>query len=1294
MLLVAVLLTGLFPIPQGNGGGTDAGVLTAQAADQYPYKFIDGQGNGYEVSLSGAEYVLNSTDEVFTLQRKDGPIASGTSIELEAECVSPDSKVIQATIEPSGYSFRVKQKGPGCATIRGAVKEEGGAIYTFAFWVIVPVRIENTKDLWIQDTTNQGYFDYQSDDDKGKKSYYFKYPGMSYQIKLIGIDPATDGSIDYTNTVLDWSVEPADDGSRNVVTVDNNGVLTSLGAGLTKLIVSAEGNNEGKKTTSDMKVIVPVLFSPSQPAISTDPAVKYKDFTSNMTSIQTGMDGKAIMYTTVNNPLEEIEWDIRDEKGTKVDSWFEISCDSMGETNLGASRVTIVGAKAGTYTITGYMKGLDKQQTHFHARAKITIPVDYSDKDIWMNVGDKYDLYSNTNIADPNEFLFTSNDAMNDVVSVNGKGVITATGQGEAIVYAFPKSFENVNNASSAAQVLIANVHVVDTLALSVGKATIPIGGKLDLLVTTTNHSTPITWSVEDSKIATVESDGNVNAVVTGVKSGKTTITASQKINGVEKSVSCIVTVVDGITKITINPSSLELNVGDPGSLQAKVTPSQTTEVELKWVSSDPSVVKVENPNNYTISCSVTGVAPGTAVVMAINTAGGKNVVVGSCLVTVLRAPEKISMSETEVTGQMSDGGYQLFATITPTTATNKNVKWTSSNTKIATVDENGHVTYVKPGKVTIIATSEAKPELMAMCEFTITEPVKSISLDTKSISLLVGENYRLTYVVLPETAYDRSVTFTTMDSSVATVTSNGLITAKKAGTTYITVTTTDGKLSQVCTVTVKQAATSLKLDATALVLDAGETYTLEATFTPKTTTESKLRWASNDTSVAKVDTKGMVTAVGEGTCIISVTSTNNLTVFCYVTVNQPVTGIVMDRAEVKVDKGKFVTLEATIKPDNATNQEVTWKSSNEKVATVSKDGTVKGEGGGSAIITCTTEEGGFFAVSMVTVIEKVTSMTLNKSTYKLGLGKKFTLKAKVKNSAASDQTVTWVSSNPKIVSVNKKGVITGNKLGYATVTAYTNDGSEVEASCEVRVVRQVTGISLNKNLLNMVVGDSSTLKASIRPSNATYQKAKFSSDNTEVALVDANGKVTAVGAGTCKITAAAKDSSGLKTVCVVYVRDPVPATGLALNPNEVTLGIGGTETVNAAIKPTDSTDDITWSSNNKAVATVGKSSGIIKGVAPGTAVVTANTTSGKNATVKVTVVGLNYSSLTLEQYDSYMLRVMGVTTGIIWDVDNPDICTVVGGRVTAKKAGTTTVVARVSGAELRCRITVTEIGR
>lgn len=1311
LLLCVVMLIGM--LPAGNGGTEQSvGTITTEAATEtHPYYFFDGTdaSQNVDIGVTGGEYKLKTQQVVMTLQSIKGGIPStGSSITLTDKSMDPNNKVVyvqkvKENGEDSTSKFMLIRKGPGYETVEGTVRilEDDGVWYdyTFSFWVRVDLNIDRTSPQWSQGDS-LGYFKMYNYLESVAFPFKMMYPGLRHQIRLSDFpemkDPADDViKYDYRDADLTWSTQVGKDTENyRVVTVDKDGygVLTAKGAGLAEMSVTANNEESSKVITKTLNVVVPLLMSTTRPAIgdeTTKPETIYKDF-NRIKKYTTEPDGEVVLYTTAYDPLQDMTWEITDMATNKdASKWFDLSYESMEETRLGASRITIKGAKAGTYRIRGYMKSMDPNLQDSYADLEVTIPVNYKTEPVWMNVGDKYNLFNNTNIPDASLFAYVSADTR--VAEVNSKGVITAKRKGSTTIYAYDKekysSWEEAENDDEKVIKLV--VHVVDTLSLNTGEATIPVGGTLNLFAQTTDVGREIVWTVEDDKIVSIEADGGVDALITGLKQGETKVWASQTINGVEKSVSCLITVVPEISKVEVTPPTLEIDVKEYAVLKATVTPAVSTGTKLHWVSSDSSVVALENPENRSTTCSIVGVSPGTAVVMAINK---NNIVVGSSLITVLEAPTSVVLSEHEVEVPVTDKQYQLQAKVLPTNATNKKINWKSSNPKIATVDENGLVKFVKHGTVTIIAASDAKPELTDMCELTITEGVSGLVIDDTTLTLNVGDRHRLTYEVLPETAYDRSVTFTSMDTKVAVVDSTGLITAKKAGTTYVTVTTTDGGYSKVCTVTVKQSATTIKLDAAGLVLDAGESYTLDVSFNPKTTTETTLRWSSNNTSVAKVDSKGRVTGVGAGDCVITVVTSNNLVAFCYVTVNQAVTGIKLDSEEVQVAKGKFVELKANVLPKNATDKNVTWKSSNEKIAQVSDSGTVKGISGGSAIITCTTDEGGFAAVCMVTVIEKVAGIKLNKTTYKLGLGKKFTLTAKVTNSAASDPTVTWVSSDPKICAVNKNGVISGKKLGYATITAYANDGSEAEASCEVRVVRQATGLTLNTSLMNMIVGDSSNLKATIRPKDVTYKKAKYSSSDTKVAIVDSNGKVTAVGAGTCNITVKPKDNSGLKAVCVVIVRPIVAATGITLNPNEVTLGIGGVENVNFSLKPNDSTDKVTWSSNNKAVATVGKTSGTISAKAPGTTVVTATTSSGKSANVKVTVVGLNYASLNLEQYDTYTLRVMGVTSGIVWDVDNPDICTVVGGRVTAKKGGTTYVVARVNGAELRCRVRVTDI--
>jgi uncharacterized protein YjdB len=1335
--LCLVLLLGILPFPDGMGGSVEMGKITAEAVVDAPpflqtYYFSLGNGKYIPASGDSSYHKMTATEQTLQLyvskidgaENPNGNPVVGTDIVLNAD---NKTNVIEATPikNASGTAIQLKLtvKGPGRTTITGQIIEPNKEPANFSFNVEVDLDLDKSKP-----TDNKGkayYYIMRPGTDQAPEGHSLKvrYPGIKHQLAVKYVTPSNgaisgDYKYDYSGTDLEWVSD-----NENVIKIAGNGieqavggVLEAVGAGYSKVEVSIPAMGGNGKQSETLEVVVPLEFSATAPAITSGSTVmlgSYAGFSENLENVKAEVDeegvGTVTFYSTAYDPMpvkadkyKTMSYQLFYEGTDKEVSTDLYTFDASGMEEMkhksiyGASEIRLKLNKAGNYVFRAQMDRLPNniEEREFQAEVHFEVPiVAISGRSVWMNVGDKFSFFNNTNLSedDIKNYRFETEDGSKNIVEANtNTGIVTAKRKGEKIVYGYPKKYNSYEEAVAAnAPVFSFIIHVIDTLSMNLEEATIPVGTTIDLEIFSTNPSVPVKWEVSEEGIISWDPLDSTRVVVKGEKEGEVEFVATQTIGGVEKSVTCRITVIGTTTGITLNPSQMDLAIGESKGIKAIISPALTKKVKLHWVSSDETIVSVDDPNNRTDFCSVTGKKAGTAIIMAINQ---DNMVVGSCIVTVTLAPGGITLSETNLTLPQSVGKYQLYATVTPADATDKTVSWKSSNEKVAKVDQNGVITFVGSGTVTIIATSNGDPTKQAFCEITVMEPVTSLTLDQSSITLEVGNTHRLTYEVLPNNAYDRSVTFVSMDTKVATVNSTGLVTAKKAGTTYVTVTTADGGYSKVCTVIVKQAATTIKLDATGLLLDVGEFYNLEATFNPKTTTETKLRWSSNDTSVAKVDTKGRVTGVAEGTCVITVTTENNLAAFCYVTVNQQVTGVELNYDSVTVDKGKTIKLTATVLPDNATNQKVKWTTSNASVAAVSASGTVRGIGGGAAIITCTTEEGGYIAVCMVQVIEKVTSIKLNKSSYKLGLGKKFTLTAKVQNSAATNQTVTWKSSNPKVCSVSKKGVITGLKLGTATITAYAKDGSEAEASCEVRVVRQATSLTLNRGLLNMVVGDNATLKAKIKPSNATYKTPNYTSSDSKIAIVDTNGRVTAIAAGTCNITAKAKDSSGLKAVCVVIVRPVVASTAITLNPTQVTMGVGGSETINYSLRPVDSTDSVVWSTNNRSVATVGKTSGIIRGVAPGTAVVTATTTSGRIATVQVTVVGLNYTSLTLEQYDSYLLRVMGVTSGIIWDVDNPDICTVTGGRVRAKKAGTTTVVARVNGAELRCRVTVTDI--
>ena len=173
----------------------------------------------------------------------------------------------------------------------------------------------------------------------------------------------------------------------------------------------------------------------------------------------------------------------------------------------------------------------------------------------------------------------------------------------------------------------------------------------------------------------------------------------------------------------------------------------------------------------------------------------------------------------------------------------------------------------------------------------------------------------------------------------------------------------------------------------------------------------------------------------------------------CKITVTKPITKITLNKTSAKIFIGKTVTLKSTVSPSNATNRNVTWKSSNTSVATVSSAGVVTGKKAGTATITCTAKDGsGVKATCKITVTKPVTKITLNKAAASIKAGKTVKLSAAVTPTNATDRSVIWSSSNTSIATVSSTGVVTAKKAGTVTITCKAKDGSGVKATCKITV--------------------------------------------------------------------------------------------------------------------------------------------------------------------------------------------------------------------------------------------------
>ena len=350
-------------------------------------------------------------------------------------------------------------------------------------------------------------------------------------------------------------------------------------------------------------------------------------------------------------------------------------------------------------------------------------------------------------------------------------------------------------------------------------------------------------------------------------------------------------------------------------------------------------------------------------------------------------------------------------------------------------------------------------------------------------------------------------------------------------------------------TITAEAAATP-KISKTKLSVNVGKKYTLKMKNTKK-----KVKWSSSKKSVATVNSKGVVTAKKKGTATITA-KVGGKKYTCKVTVKQPVKSVKLNKKSATLKKkGGTVTLKATISPKTANNKDITWKSSNKKVATV-KNGKVTAVGNGTCTITATAKDGSKKkATCKITVkiakvkVKKLTMYPIPPIVELTRRGETCQLMAVASPANATNQAVSWKSSNTKVAKVNSSGKVTAVGNGTCTITATTKDGSNKKATCKVMVnIKKVVltqKIDLSEGPFTMrKIGNSMYLSGSIIPANVTDPTLRWYSSNPNVATVyeydyTTDTSVTAVSNGRTIITAVANDGSGVKASVEIIVDDP-----------------------------------------------------------------------------------------------------------------------------------------------------------
>ena len=362
----------------------------------------------------------------------------------------------------------------------------------------------------------------------------------------------------------------------------------------------------------------------------------------------------------------------------------------------------------------------------------------------------------------------------------------------------------------------------------------------------------------------------------------------------------------------------------------------------------------------------------------------------------------------------------------------------------------------------------------------------------------------------------------------------------------------------------------------------------------------------------------------------------------------------------------------------------VSYISSDPSVATVNADGYVRTVNSGNVLITVTLDDGRTRLLTVV-VQPRTASLSPDSMTLKVGDSRLITV------NNLSGRTVTWSSSNANVASVNG-GMVFARMVGSCTITARLSDGTTL--ACKVNVYQPQKKASLNKKSLDMNVGQTAVLIVN----NLSGRSVTWSSSNANVASVNA-GRVTARGVGSCTITARLSDGTTL--TCRVNVSrkaQPKPQKKASLNKASLDLKVGDSFTL---IVNNRGNRSVTWSSSSANIASVNGGKVTAKGA--GSCTITARLSDGTTLTCKVNVsrkaqpkpqkkASLNKASLDLKVGDSFTLIVNNRgNRSVTWSSNYPNVASVNGGKVIAKKAGSCTITARLSdGTTLTCKVKVT----
>ncbi len=852
-----------------------------------------------------------------------------------------------------------------------------------------------------------------------------------------------------------------------------------------------------------------------------------------------------------------------------------------------------VGWTSDDVEVVGDMYDMPENDVTFYGFFKKPVEsVEFDFEEVTLNKGDeptKINVYVKPEDATIKDIVYSSDDE--SVVTVDKYGNITPVGEGTATVTVASK-----DDPTKSDTITVTVKVPVKEIGTDRTDITLRTDGKDKIDVTVNEDATnkEVIFESSDESVVKVDEFGNVEAV----GEGEATITVTSK-DDPSKKVTVSVTVKNPVTEIIV-PDELIVELGEEKKLDAEVNEDATNK-ELIYEAEDADIVKVDNDGNIvavgegtttiTITSKVNPEIKETVTVTVVKNYRVTYEIIGDVITDGVSAPgEAIYVNGSDVTVEavLSADGYtfsgwstddvtvedgkfvinkdvhfvgsfekikvdeividktvielepgktdKITVTVTPEDALDKKVIFESGDESIVKVDEDGNITAVGEGETVITVYPNDDPD-------------KKIEIPVKIV-----KNYKVTYEIIGDvipdgaSAPDEAVYANGSDVTVEAVLSADGYTFSGWLTDDVTV--EDGKFvinKDVHFVgSFKKNVKEITVVWNNPTLEPGDVVKLPVTVNPDDATNKKVIFESGDESIVKVDEDGNITAVGEGETTVSVRSEDNPDVMVEIPVKVeipyiPVTGVTINKTEFELAPDDVDKITVTFKPDDATNKEVIFESSDESIVKVDKDGNIEAVGEGEATITVTSKDNPNLKIEVSVKVEKpvvpVTNITVDKTEIELTPDGKDKITVTVKPDDATDKEIIFESSDESIVKVDKDGNIEAVGEGTATITVTSKNNPDLKTTVTVTVKGEEPSDPDEPDVpdepdlpdepeytitvpgsVSIMEGNSEKLDIKITPDDGKIKPVYTSSDES-VVKVDADGVITGVGAGTATIS-------------------------------------------------------------------------------------------------------------------------------------------------------------------------------